>query len=34
MRMGYATALSFMLGIFLAIISATYYKLLHREDLL
>jgi multiple sugar transport system permease protein len=34
MRMGYASALSFMLGIFLAIISAIYYKLLHTEDLL
>jgi ABC-type sugar transport system permease subunit len=34
MRMGYASALSFMLGIFLAIVSAIYYKLLHTEDLL
>jgi ABC-type sugar transport system permease subunit len=34
MRMGYASALAYILGIFLAIITAIYYKLLHTEDLM
>jgi multiple sugar transport system permease protein len=33
MRMGYASALAFLLGILLAIIAAIYYRLLRTEDL-
>jgi ABC-type sugar transport system permease subunit len=34
LRMGYATALSFMLGIVITVIAAIYFKLLYTEELL